>query len=79
MQITIDVPNNLPLTEADLRAELAIALFQQEHVSLGRASKIAGIDVMEFQKRLANRDIFIHYDSEEFQQDVQHLQGKGWL
>ena len=26
MQITIDLPHNLPLTEADVRIELAIAL-----------------------------------------------------
>ncbi|MEG4043349.1 hypothetical protein [Microcoleus sp. Pol17_C1] len=29
MQITIDLPDNLPLTEADVRIELAIELYQQ--------------------------------------------------
>ncbi len=29
MQITIDLPDNLPLTEADVRIELAIVLYQQ--------------------------------------------------
>jgi hypothetical protein len=29
MQITIDLPDNLSLTESDLRREVAIALFQQ--------------------------------------------------
>ncbi len=79
MQITIDLPDNLPLTEADLRIELAIALFQQDHISLGRASKIAGIYIMDFQKLLANRGICIHYDIEEFQQDIQHLRNRGQL
>jgi hypothetical protein len=30
MQITIDLPDNLPLTEADVRIELAIGLYQQQ-------------------------------------------------
>jgi predicted HTH domain antitoxin len=79
MQIIIDLPDNLPLTEADLRTELAIALFQQDHISLGRASKIAKIHIMDFQKLLANRGICIHYDTEDFQQDIQYLRDKGWL
>ena len=29
MQITIDLPDNLPLTEADVKIELAIVLYQQ--------------------------------------------------
>jgi predicted HTH domain antitoxin len=79
MKITIDLPDNLSLTEADLRRELAIALFQQDHISLGKASKVAGIHIMDFQKLLANRGICIHYDTEEFKEDVQHLRAKGWL
>jgi predicted HTH domain antitoxin len=79
MQITIEIPDNLPLTEADLRTELAIVLFQQDHISLGRASKIAGIHIMDFQKLLASRGVSVHYDIEEFQEDIQHLRDKGWL
>lgn len=79
MQITIDLPDSLQFTEADLRTELAIALFQQDRVSLGSASKIAAMHVMDFQKLISDRGICIHYDVEEFQQDVQHLQERGWL
>ncbi|GAP99628.1 UPF0175 family protein [Leptolyngbya sp. NIES-2104] len=79
MQITIDLPDSLQFTEADLRTELAIALFQQDRVTLGSASKIAAMHVMDFQKLISDRGICIHYDVEEFQQDVQHLQERGWL
>jgi len=79
MKITLDLPDNLSLTEADLRKELAIALFQQDYISLGRASKIAGIYIMDFQKLIADRGICIHYAVEEFQQDVQTLRDRGWL
>ena len=40
MQITIDLPDGLQLTEADLRTALAITLFQQERVTLGTASQL---------------------------------------
>ncbi|CBN54637.1 MULTISPECIES: hypothetical protein [Kamptonema] len=34
MQITIDLPDNLPLTEADVRRELAIVLYQQHNLHI---------------------------------------------
>ncbi len=83
MQITLNLPDNLGQTEtfnqSDWLREIAIALFQQERISLGRAGKIAGMEVMEFQKLLSDRGICIHYDIEELEQDIQHLQNRGWL
>ena len=83
MQITLNLPDSLSQAENfnqdDWLREIALALFQQERVSLSRASKIAGIELMDFQKLLANRDICVHYDVEDFEQDVQHLRDRGWL
>jgi predicted HTH domain antitoxin len=83
MQITIDIPDNLSqpnsLNETDWLREIAIALFQQELITLGRASKMAQMHQIDFQKLLGERGICIHYDVEEFDQDIQHLQEKGWL
>jgi predicted HTH domain antitoxin len=83
MQLTIDLPDTLTqtdnFTQTDWMREIAIALFQQERITLSRASKIAGIDLMEFQKLIADRGICVHYDVEEFEQDVQHLRDRGWL
>lgn len=83
MQITLNLPDNLNQTEnfnqSDWLREIAFALFQQERVSLSRASKIAGVELMAFQKMLADRGICVHYDVEDFEQDVQSLRGRGWL
>lgn len=83
MQITLNLPDSLSQTEtfnqSDWLREIAIALFEQERISLSRASKIAGMEIMDFQKLLANRGICIHYDVEDFEQDVQHLRDRGWL
>jgi predicted HTH domain antitoxin len=77
MQITLDLPDSLTQTDtfnqSDWLREIAIALFQQERITLSRASKIAGIDLMEFQKLIADRGICVHYDVEDFEEDVQHL------
>jgi predicted HTH domain antitoxin len=83
MQITLTLPDRLNQTEtfnqSDWLREIAIALFQQERISLSRASKIAEMEIIDFQKLLANRDICVHYDVEDFEQDVQHLRDRGWL
>ncbi|HEY9831891.1 MAG TPA: UPF0175 family protein [Stenomitos sp.] len=83
MQITLNLPDSLTQTgsfnQSDWLRGIAVALFQQEHITLSRASKIAGIDLMEFQKLIADRNICVHYDVEDFEEDVQHLRDRGWL
>ena len=83
MQIIIEIPDNIvssaQITEADLLQEIAIALFQQERITLGTASQLAGLHQIDFQKLIASRGICVHYDVEDFEQDIQHLREKGWL
>lgn len=82
MQITLNLPDSLSQTEtfnqSDWLREIAIALFQQKRISLSRASKIAEMEIMDFQKLLANRGICVHYDVADLEQDVQHLRDRGW-
>ena len=77
MQITLNLPDSLSQTEtfnqSDWLREIATALFQQERISLSRASKLAGMGIIDFQKLLAARGICVHYDVEDLEQDVQHL------
>ena len=78
MQITIDLPDALQISEADLRTELAISLFQQERITLGTASQLAGLHQIEFQQLIASRGICVHYDVEDLEQDLQSLREEGW-
>jgi predicted HTH domain antitoxin len=48
MLLTIDLPDNLPLTEADVRLELAIVLYQQHNLSLDKAAQLAVMSVDDF-------------------------------
>ncbi|MGB3236720.1 MAG: UPF0175 family protein [Geitlerinemataceae cyanobacterium] len=82
MQITIEIPDNIaqqtPLGEADWLREIAIALFQQELITLGRASRIAQMNQIEFQQLLASRGICVHYEIEDLEADLQSLREEGW-
>jgi len=75
MQITINLPDALQISEEDLRTELAIALFQQERITLGTASQLAGLHQIEFQRLIASRDIYVHYDIE----DLEDAEGNTWI
>jgi predicted HTH domain antitoxin len=57
MQITIDLPDNLALTESDLRREVAIALFQQNILLIEQAAQVIAMDVDDFYQILVDRGI----------------------
>ena len=75
--MTIEISDRLleesGLTREDILLELAIMLFQREHITLGQASKIAGIHSFAFQKELAEREIPIHYSTEDFERDLETI------
>ena len=57
MQITIDLPDNLALTEPDLCREVAIALFQQKILLIEQAAQVMAMDVDDFYQILVDRGI----------------------
>lgn len=67
------------LSEEELFLEIIVMLFQQDKLSLGKASQLLGMNQIRFQRLLANRGICIHYDVPEFQADLHHLRATGWL
>lgn len=62
------------LTEADLKLFLAIQLFEEERLTLGQASQLAGLHQIQMQRELAKRDIPIHYGEREFRRDMETIQ-----
>ncbi len=58
------------LTEAELRSEFALALFQLEHLTLGQAALLAGLPQTGFPSLLASRRIPLHYGIEAMEEDL---------
>jgi len=79
--VTLVIPdqlfNSIRMTEDELRRELAVALFQQEKLSLEQASHLAGMDILEFQLLLCSRHISLHYGVEDFEADLKTLHEMG--
>lgn len=61
------------LSEDQVKLELAILLFQQEHLTMAQAARLAGLHRMQMQRELARRKIPIHYGIEELKADMKKM------
>lgn len=64
----------LDLTEDQARLDLALGLFIDQRVTLGRGAEIARMTQTEFFKQLGRRGIAVHYDVEDFRADLRTLE-----
>jgi predicted HTH domain antitoxin len=61
------------MTAEELSQEIAVLLFQQEKLTLSQASRLAGMNGLQFQHLLASRGIPVNYDTGEFEADLKTL------
>ncbi len=70
----VEIPDTVmaetPLTPAELRLELAIWLYVRKRLTFGQARKLAGFNVIDFQKALVERDLYLNYDEEDLADDI---------
>jgi predicted HTH domain antitoxin len=52
------------------KLEVAIGLYRDRKVSMGRAARIAGVPRPEFQRELGKRGVSVNYDVEDFEDDL---------
>jgi predicted HTH domain antitoxin len=67
------------LSEEELLQEVILMLYEKKRISIGKASNLLGINLIEFQHLLASKDIYIHYDIEDLHEDVNTLKRLGRL
>jgi predicted HTH domain antitoxin len=65
--------HGVKLSPEQVRLELAVGLFSDRKVTLGRGAEIAGIPQVEFMRELGRRKIPMHYDIEDFEEDLRTL------
>jgi len=81
MSVVIDdeILHAANISAGELLQEIALLLFQQSRLTLGQASRLAGLDQLTFMQLLGSRDIPIHYDEQDFEDDVATLRVLGEL
>ncbi|TVQ57080.1 MAG: UPF0175 family protein [Spirulina sp. DLM2.Bin59] len=67
---SIRLPENR--MEAELLKELALALYTQELLSLGKARELANLNYYQFSQLLGERNIPRHYTETELQEDLDY-------
>jgi predicted HTH domain antitoxin len=69
-----DALRGLDLTEDQARLDLALGLFIDQRVTLGRGAEIARMTQADFLKELGRRGIPVHYDVEDLRADLRTLE-----
>ena len=69
-----DILHATRMTEEELKQEIAIFLFEKQKLTLAQASRLAEVSRLQFQHLLASRQIPVHYDVAEFEEDLHTLQ-----
>ncbi len=73
IEVQDEALRGLELTVDRARLDLAIGLFTDRRITLGRAAEIARTTQLAFQQELGRRGIPIHYDLEDLRADVDTL------
>ena len=73
IEIQDEALHGLKLTEPQALVDLAVGLFTERRVTLGRGAEIARLTQLAFQQELSRRSIPIHYDVEDLLADVSTL------
>lgn len=52
------------------KLEVAVGLYRDRKVSMGRAARIAGVPRPVFQRELGKRGVSVNYDVQDFEDDL---------
>jgi predicted HTH domain antitoxin len=73
IEIQDEMLRGLKLTESQALLDLAVGLFTERRITLGRAAKIARQTQLDFQLELGRRGIPVHYEVEDLRDDLETL------
>lgn len=77
LEVPQDILDSARMTVSELRVELAVYLYAQGRLSVGKARELAGMTLWEFRQLLASRRISPHYDESDLEQDLATLRQLG--
>ncbi len=79
LEVSQEILDSARLTVAELKVELAVHLYAQRRLSVGKARELADMSLWEFRQLLASRRISPHYDETDLQEDINTLRELGRL
>lgn len=79
LEVSQDVLDSARLTPEQLKVEIAVHLYAEGRLAIGKARELAGMTLWEFRQLLASRRISPHYDVEELDDGVATLRELGRL
>lgn len=81
--MTIEIPEDIlasaRLAPEDVPIELALALYAYRRLSIGKARELAGLSLSEFRHLAASRQIPIHLDVGDIEDEIADLNRIGRL
>lgn len=79
LEVPQDILDTARLTVDDLKVEMAVYLYAQGRLSIGKARELAEMSLWEFRQLLASRHILPHYDVADLDEDAATLREMGRL
>jgi len=79
LEVSQEILDSARLTPSELKVEMAVHLYTQGRLSVGKARELAGLTLWEFRQLLASRRIAPHYDESDLDEDVATLRELGRL
>lgn len=79
LEIPQDILDTARLTLDDVRVELAVHLYAEGRLSIGKARELADMPLWSFRQLLASRNISPHYGVSDLDEDIATLHELGRL
>ena len=77
--VSQEILDSAKLTPSELKVEMAVHLYAQGRLSVGKARELADMTLWEFRQLLASRGISPHYGEADLDEDVATLREVGRL
>jgi predicted HTH domain antitoxin len=79
VEVSQEILDSARLTPSELKVEMAVHLYEQGRLSVGKARELVDMTLWEFRQLLASRGIAAHYDEADLDEDVATLRELGRL
>lgn len=70
LEVSQEILDSARLTIPEIKVELAVHLYEQRRLSIGKARELADMSLWAFRQLIASRGIPVHFDESDLEQDL---------